>query len=94
MLLKRKKKRYIKVTLDTDVLYDGLWDNLPIAEDIIIQKSIEFFNDKEPCAIHRGAVQIRLIAELDNMLSDPQFKDLFCAYTGFPGQCELSFSQQ
>ena len=44
MLLKRKKKRYIKVTLDTDVLYDGLWDNLPIAEDIIIQKSIEFFN--------------------------------------------------
>lgn len=94
MLLKRKKKRYIKVTLDTDVLYDGLWDNLPIAKDIIIQKSIEFFNDKEPCAIHRGAVQIRLIAELDNMLSDPHFKDLFCAYTGFPGQCELSFSQQ
>ena len=67
MFLKRKKKRYLKVTLDETVLYDGLWDNLPITEEVIIEKSIEFFNDPEPCAIHRGAVQIRLLAELDTL---------------------------
>lgn len=94
MFLKRKKKRYLKVTLDKAVLYDGLWDNLPITEEVIIEKSIEFFNDPEPCAIHRGAVQIRLLAELDALISDPAFKDFFTSYTGFPAECELNFSEQ
>ena len=94
MFLKRKKKRYLKVTLDKAVLYDGLWDNLPITEEVIIEKSIEFFNDPEPCAIHRGAVQFRLLAERDALISDPAFSDLFTSYTGFPAECELNFSEQ
>ena len=94
MFLKHKKKRYITVKLNNDILYDGLFDDLPIAEDVMIAKSIEFFNDKEPCSIHRGAVQVRLVAELETLLSDPGFKDLFLAYTGFPKDCEFSFSEK
>lgn len=94
MFLKQKKKKHLTVKLDNTVLYEGLWDNLPITEEIIIQKSIEFFNDKEPCAIHRGAVQVRLLAELDKISSESGFKDLFIAYTGFPKECELSFSEK
>ncbi len=93
MFPKRKKKRYVTVTLDKTVLYDGLWDDLPFAEEVIIAKSIEFFNDKEPCAIHRGAVQVRLLAELELLFADPGFKELFLSYTGFPKECELTFSE-
>ena len=94
MFLKHKKKRYITVKLNNDILYDGLFDDLPIAEDVMISKSIEFFNDKEPCSIHRGTVQVRLVAELETLLSDPGFKDLFLTYTGFPKDCEFSFSEK
>ena len=94
MFLKHKKKRYITVKLNEDILYDGLFDDLPIAEDVMIAKSIEFFDDKEPCSIHRGAVQVRLVAELENLFSDPGFKDLFLTYTGFPKDCEFSFSEK
>ena len=94
MFLKHKKKRYITVKLNNDILYDSLFDDLPIAEDVMISKSIEFFNDKEPCSIHRGAVQVRLVAELETLLSDPGFKDLFLTYTGFPKDCEFSFSEK
>ena len=94
MFLKHKKKRFLTVTLDNTILYDGLWDNLPLAEEIIIEKSIEFFDDKEPCEIHRGAVQIRLLAELEALLSTSDFKSLFLTYTGFPPECELTFSEK
>ena len=94
MFLKHKKKRYLTVTLDKSVLYDGLWNDLPLAEEVIIEKSIEFFNDREPCAIHRGAVQLRLLSELERLFEDPAFKDLFCAYTGFSKDCELVFSEK
>ena len=60
MFLKAKKKRYLTVTCHEAVLYEGYWTELPLAEEIILEKSIEFFNDKEPCAIHRGAVHLRL----------------------------------
>lgn len=33
---------------------------------MIINKSIEFFSDPEPCFIHRSAVLKRLLAEIEN----------------------------
>lgn len=39
--------------------------DLPLKEDVVIAKSIEFFCDAEPCYIHRGAVMTRLYAEIE-----------------------------
>ena len=94
MFFKSKKKRYLTVTQNGAVLYEGLWSELPMAEDVILEKSIEFFNDREPCAIHRGAVQVRLLAELEKLSSSPAFHSQFCAWTGFPADCSLSFSEK
>lgn len=94
MFLKPKKKRYLTVTQDETLLYEGFWNELPLAEEVIIENSIEFFNDREPCVIHRSAVQMRLLAELEQFLSSPEFHDRFCAYTGFPADCKLSFSEK
>jgi hypothetical protein len=39
---------------------------LQIKEESIINKSIEFFHDPEPCFIHRSAVMKRIIVEMDD----------------------------
>ena len=48
-----------------EILFSGDIYTLPILEDVIIQKSIEFFNDPEPCYIHKGAVCVRLWREIE-----------------------------
>ena len=94
MFLKSRKKRYLIVTQNKALLYEGFWDELPIAEKVIIEKSIEFFDDREPCVIHRTAVHVRLMAELEQLLSSPDFHSRFCTYTGFPADCRFSFSEK
>ncbi len=42
--------------------------SLPLREDVVIQKSIEFFDDPEPCMIHRSAVMKRLYMEIYEFL--------------------------
>ena len=56
--------RNIEVRLDDTVLFAGDLMDLPLKDEWIIKKSIEFFNDPEPCFIHRGAVTIRLLNEI------------------------------
>lgn len=94
MFLKPKKKRYLTVTQNETLLYEGLWNELPLTEEIILEKSVEFFDDREPCAIHREAVHVRLLAELEQLFSSTDFHSQFCAYTGFPADCKLSFSEK
>lgn len=38
-------------------------------EQVILEHSKRFFNDPNPCYIHRGAVTVRLLAELEEELS-------------------------
>lgn len=38
---------------------------LPLSDNIILEKCIEFFDDKDPCYIHRSAVMNRLYFEID-----------------------------
>ena len=46
-------------------VYRGTLTDLPLKEEIILEKSEEFFNDPNPCFIHRSAVRVRLLAELE-----------------------------
>jgi hypothetical protein len=58
------------------VIYDGSGNamkkirlsELLVPDDIIIEKSIEFFRDPSPCVIHRTAVLSRLMMELEKAL--------------------------
>jgi hypothetical protein len=67
--MKKKSLMYIRV-LDHcgAILYEGLPAGLPFPEEVIIQKSIHYFNDPQPCYIHRSAVIMRLAAELQQAL--------------------------
>ncbi|MEG2375023.1 MAG: hypothetical protein RSB43_11560, partial [Niameybacter sp.] len=67
-MFKRKNKRvrqYIEIVhgkkYQLSIYSSG---EIPIKEAIIIEKSIQFFNDPEPCYIHRGAVYMRINEEV------------------------------
>jgi len=58
------QKRRVEVRLGGNILFNGSLMDLPIKEEWVIKKSIEFFNDPAPCYIHRGAVTVRLLNEI------------------------------
>lgn len=64
-------KNMVLCFLDKDgrILLEKKLTALPLKEDAIIQKSIEFFNDPEPCMIHRSAVMKRIFMELGAFFS-------------------------
>jgi hypothetical protein len=50
------------------VLFTGPLETLRFSEKLTVAKSIYFFNDPEPCFIHRSAVAARLFEELNLLL--------------------------
>ncbi len=70
MIFKTKKKeKHLSIYHENKLLFQGSLYHLPLREDIIIEKSILFFRDPEPCLIHRNAVKIRLLSEIEQLLS-------------------------
>lgn len=69
MFKRKTKKQKPEVSLydSNDVLlFRGELNSIPIKEAVVLHKSIEFFNDHDPCYIHRGAVTMRLLGEIEN----------------------------
>lgn len=52
------------------VILEQKLTSLSLREEALISKSIEFFNDPEPCMIHRSAVMKRMYMEISDLLSD------------------------
>lgn len=50
------KKKTIKITKNDQVLYNGKLIDLPLKDEYIIKKSIELFDDDDPCIIHKSYV--------------------------------------
>ena len=69
MLFKKKKPLpTIQLYNANTLLYDGFLKDVPLKESVILEKSVAFFDDPEPCHIHRGAVRTRLTAEIQKEL--------------------------
>lgn len=61
-----KKLNQIKIMTEKGTLYVGSFLELPLKEPVILQKSIFFYDDPDPCFIHRSAVRNRLLSELEH----------------------------
>lgn len=84
MLFKQKKKP-ARLTLSSNgtVLYQGPVSEVPLKESKVLEVSTRFFNDPNPCYIHRGAVRVRLTAEIEQMMqSGTPDLPMLRAYTG------------
>ena len=88
--MKQKSLMYIRI-LDRSgaILYEGLPAGLPFPEEVILRKCLLYFNDPEPCYIHRGAVILRLAAEMQQALetaplfpAQSPWADCFQAFDG------------
>ena len=49
-------KQYIIIKKEGKTLYDGRISDIPIKEEYIINKSVELFDDDDPCIIHQSYV--------------------------------------
>ena len=58
----------VRILSGEQIVYEGLLKDIPIKEEVLIEKSIYFFDDPEPCFIHRDAVRVRLTEELHQEL--------------------------
>lgn len=59
--------------------------DLPLRETVILEKSVEFFQDPAPCYIHRGAVMTRLYGEiLQNLPTEGPEQDFFYLIADLP----------
>ncbi len=68
---KKEKPRPAAITLwDSEgrACYDGELAGLVLPEAVVLSLSVKFFDDPEPCYIHRGAVLTRALAELAHAL--------------------------
>lgn len=54
----KKKKRHNVTIYDNkhNIIHQGDITLLPIRDDCIIKLSIEYYNDPEPCMIHRSSI--------------------------------------
>lgn len=67
--MKVKKGNLKIVHKDGEVVYEGLISDLPLKEDYILLKSMEFFNEKEPCIIYRTHIMKKFYLALYDCLS-------------------------
>lgn len=57
-------KQILTIFKQDKKIFDGKILNIPIKEDAIISKSIELFDDEEPCIIHQSYVVKEYVTEL------------------------------
>lgn len=78
MFRQKPRKQLIVRLIDGEgaVILECSCDHLPIKEKVILEKSVEFFNDPEPCFIHRSAVTARLLSEISEYLDSRLDQDI------------------
>jgi len=63
-------KQLLKIMKNDKKIYDGKILNIPIKEEAIIKKSIELFDDEDPCIIHQSYVVKEYVTELLSLFGD------------------------
>ena len=64
--------KIIVKSLDDKILYKGKLLDIPIKESYVIEKSIEIFDDDDPCIIHKSFVIKKVV---DDLLKQTKLKE-------------------
>ena len=80
-------KQYITIIKNNSTLYDGRISDIAIKEEYIIKKSIDLFDDDDPCIIHQSYVIKEFVDELLHIFKCSNSKSI----TGSDYVDELSF---
>lgn len=68
--MNENKLMYVRI-LDPNgaILFEGLPAQLPFPQETILKKCMQYYSDPEPCHIRRGAVILRMAAEIQQAIS-------------------------
>jgi hypothetical protein len=72
-MFKRKRKKdpaLIRIVKNGEIIYAGPVYELPLSDSCVIAGSIAFFDDPEPCMIHRTAVISRYYTQIERWLEE------------------------
>lgn len=72
-------KQKIKIIEGTTTIYQGRISDIPIKEEAIIKRSIELFNDEDPCVIHQSYVIKDYVDIVLGLFKEKQTKELVLA---------------
>jgi hypothetical protein len=70
-------KQKVKVFENDKQIYKGRLIELPIKEQYIIKKSIELFDDEDPCIIHQSFVYKEYASQILDLLNESPEKTLY-----------------
>ena len=76
---KEKAKERINIIVTNaagNVLYDGRLTGLTLTEEMVKSLSVLFFDDPEPCEIHRSAVLSRVFMEIQEAIGSGEDTEL------------------
>lgn len=79
-------RKIIFLDQENDILRESEITRLPLCEKSILAGSVKFYNDPEPCMIHRGAVMTRFYMEIDLWIDGLQNKSGILPVEAIPGQ--------
>jgi hypothetical protein len=92
----RKSEKRLSLYSDNQLVFQGSMSQLPLRENIILEKSVQFFDDPDPCLYHRNAVLIRLLSEIELQLPSGSASIEQCpllrAYANFDAIDHFSFN--
>lgn len=71
-------KESVIVKSGDKVLYKGRILDIPLKEEYIIQKSIDIFNDDDPCIIHQSFVIKEIVSNIIDLFKNNNSKVLNC----------------
>ncbi|SHH57361.1 hypothetical protein [Clostridium grantii] len=75
MLWNKKEKNKPKnislklYSFNEEIIFNGLLTNFPIKEELILEKTIEHFEDYDPCFFHRSVVSRWMYFEIEEYLN-------------------------
>ena len=69
-------KKTVILKRGTDVLYEGDPLNMPFRDEAIKEKSLELFDDEDPCIIHQSHIAREFVKILQRVLDEQEGKEL------------------
>lgn len=60
-------KKHIIIEKDGERLYKGKMQNMPVKSSAINEKSLELFNDEDPCIIHQSYCMKEFVSLLEKV---------------------------
>lgn len=68
------------------ILYEGEIKEYPYREEVILTQSIEWFQDREPCYIHRSAVIHRMALAIEDFMVEKEGQSIL--WSDLPGDLQ------